>query len=67
MKTRRNYIQDRLCPDQDSNLAIFEYKSGAIPFGATFLVYEGNNIKENEVAEYVECIGRMRNACKLSV
>jgi hypothetical protein len=67
MKTRRNLIRDSLCPDQDSNQAIFEYKSEAVPFRAIFLVYEGNNIKENEVAGYVESIGRMKNACKLSV
>jgi hypothetical protein len=67
MKTRRNSIQDSLCPEQDSNQAIFEYKSEAVPFGATFLVYEGNNIKENDVVGYVEYICRMRKACKLSV
>jgi hypothetical protein len=59
--------QNILCPKQDSNQAIFEYKSEVVLFGPTFLVYEGNNIKENEVAGYVQCIGRMRNAFKLSV
>jgi hypothetical protein len=66
IKTRRNFILDSLCPNRDSNQALSRYKSEALPFGATCSVYEGDKIKENEIG-YVECMGRMRNACKLPV